>query len=224
MISIIVPVYNEESTIASCLERLEGLEGNKEIIVCDGGSKDDTVSIAGRYAKVIKSGKGRSFQMNAGADAAKGNILWFVHSDSRTDSNSLLAINNAIYAGRDGGCFSLYFYDYDDISLKFLSLTSNLRAKYLKLMFGDQGIFLTKDVFWEIGGYDEIPLMEDWNMSRALYRNYKVKVLKEKIGTSGRRFKEGGFLKTLMFMHMIKFKYITGTSPEELAKMYKEVR
>lgn len=224
MISIIVPVYNEESTINDCLKRLDELKGNKEIIVCDGGSIDDTVRIARSNAEVLSTEQGRAFQMNAGAEMASGNILWFVHSDSIPDTNSIDAIERAIQNGYGGGCFSLYFHDYSDLSLKLVAMTSNLRARYLRLMFGDQGIFMTKDAFIKIGGYDEIPLMEDWNMSKALYKDFKVKILKEKIGTSGRRFKKDGVLKTLMFMHKLKLKYMTGTSPEELAKLYREVR
>ena len=224
MISIIVPVYNEESTISNCLKRLESLDGIKEILVCDGGSVDKTVEIASRYTRVLHTPKGRAFQMNAGANAAGGGVLWFVHSDSIPDRRSIAAIEEAMQNGYDAGCFSLYFHDYTDISLKLIATTSNLRAKYLNLMFGDQGIFMSRDAFFKIGGYDEIPLMEDWNMSKALYRDFKVKVLKERIGTSGRRFKQKGVFKTLIFMHRLKLKYITGTSPEELAKMYREVR
>lgn len=224
MISIIVPAYNEENKINKCLNGLNLLEGEKEIIVCDGGSTDDTVRLASPYSKVLSTPKGRAMQMNAGAVEAVGDILWFVHSDSVVSPKSLESINHAIKSGYDAGCFSLYFHDYDDLSLKLLAWTSNLRAKYLKLMFGDQGIFMTRKAFDRVGGYDEIPLMEDWNMSQALYKRFKVRVLKDKIGTSGRRFKEGGVLRTLLFMHRIKLKYISGTSPEELSKLYREVR
>ena len=111
--------------------------GQKELIVVDGGSIDNTVEIASRYARVIKSPKGRAKQMNSGAKAAKGDILWFVHSDSKLHPSSISEIEQTIKEKYIGGCFRLYFYDLDTRFMRYLAHTSNLRAKYLKLIFGD---------------------------------------------------------------------------------------
>jgi rSAM/selenodomain-associated transferase 2 len=224
MISIILPVLNEEKTIENTLVNLKSLKGDKEIIVVDGGSADDTVRIASQYAKVINSRKGRAFQMNAGAKASRGDILWFVHSDSVVSENSLESIEEAIREGYVGGGFSIYFYDLDTRFMRFVSTTSNWRAKYLGLFFGDQGIFVKRSVFEELGGYKEIELMEDWDFSRRLVKRGKMKLLDTKIGTSARRFKEGGQLRTLLLMHKIKLLYVLGVSPSKLNKMYREAR
>lgn len=224
MISVIVPTFNEEKTIVESIMRLKQMRGTCEIIVVDGGSTDKTVERAEPHAKVIRSDKGRANQMNAGAKASMGDVLWFVHSDSRVDEESLNHIQSACLSGVDAGCFSLSFYDYDASFMKALAFTSNLRAKYLKLMFGDQGIFVRKAVFDRLNGFKTIPIMEDWDLSKRLYACCSVRILSSKIGTSGRRFEEGGALRTLLKMHWIKWKYVRGMPPEELIEYYREIR
>lgn len=217
-------MLNEEKTIENTLIKLCALHGEKEIIVVDGGSSDNTVEIASKYATVLESQKGRAKQMNTGASIAKGSILWFVHSDSEVSTDSLEAIKNAINQGYVGGGFSLYFYDYDTRFMRFVSKSSTWRAKYLGLYFGDQGIFVRKDVFQELGGYKEIELMEDWDFGKRLGKKGKMKILDIKIGTSARRFKTGGQLRTLLLMHKLKILYVLGVSPSKLSKMYREAR
>lgn len=224
MISIIVPVLNEEKRIDNLLTDLSSLKGEKEIIVVDGGSTDGTVDKASRFAKVIHSEKGRSRQMNLGAEEALGGILWFVHSDSKIHKESLGSINEAIGQGYVGGGFSLDFYDYKTSFMNFVAKTSNLRARFLGLIFGDQGIFVKKDVFDAIGGYPDIELMEDWELSKKLHRAGKVKVVETPIGTSARRFQSGGQFKTLLLMHKIKLLYILGVSSSKLKEIYREAR
>lgn len=224
MISIIVPVLNEEKTIENTLSRLSSLKGEKEIIVVDGGSRDNTVKIASKYCIVLESQKGRAKQMNAGAKIAKGSVLWFVHSDSIVQPDSLEGIKNTINQGYIGGGFSLCFYDYDTKFMRFVSKSSNWRAKFLGLFFGDQGIFVRKDIFYELGGFKEIEIMEDWDFAKRLEKKGKINLLDIKIGTSARRFKTGGQLKTLLLMHKLKILYILGVSPSKIYKMYREAR
>ncbi|MCG8541958.1 MAG: TIGR04283 family arsenosugar biosynthesis glycosyltransferase [Clostridia bacterium] len=224
MISIIIPALNEEKTIETLLVSLNSLEGEKEIIVVDGGSCDKTVDKASKYARVIHSQRGRANQMNEGAKAALGDILWFVHSDSKIDKRSLGAIEKAIDNRYLGGGFSLEFYDYDTLFMRLIAKGSNLRAKFLGLIFGDQGIFIRRDVFFQIGGYPNIELMEDWQLSKRLHKAGRVKVLSIPIGTSGRRFKSGGQLKTLLLMQKIKLLYILGVCPAKLREIYREAR
>lgn len=224
MISIIIPTLNEEKTIANTIKNLENLIGDKEIIVVDGGSSDNTVLEASKYANVVKSKMGRSFQMNSGAKIAKGEIFWFVHSDSIIQENSLIQIENAISKGYIGGGFHLYFYDLNTKFMKFVQVTSNMRGKFLKLIYGDQGIFVRKDVFEKLGGFPEIEIMEDWEFSLMIKKHGKTCLINAPIGTSARRFKKGGELKTLLLMHKLKILYTLGVSPKELVKIYREAR
>ena len=123
MITIIIPVLNEEKTIEKCLKNIIELPGQKELIVVDGGSLDNTVEIASRERTgAITSPKGRAKQMNGGAKVAKGDILWFVHSDSRLYLSSIFEIENVIDEKYIGGCFRLYFYDLDTRFMRFLAL------------------------------------------------------------------------------------------------------
>jgi rSAM/selenodomain-associated transferase 2 len=224
MISIIVPVLNEEKTIGKMLYELNSLDGDKEIIVVDGGSKDNTVGSASEYATVLQGVTGRAKQMNLGARNSKGDILWFVHSDSKIENNSLNDINDAIRSGYIGGGFPLYFYDLQNRFMKFVASSSNLRAKKLGLYYGDQGIFVRRDVFEKLGGYPDMPIMEDWEFGLMLKKIGTTKMLDTSIGTSARRFKKGGQFKTLMLMHKIKLLHVLGVSPEKLVKIYREAR
>lgn len=224
MISIIIPVLNEKKNIEKTLIQFSKLKGDKEILVVDGGSRDNTKEIAERFAKVIHSEKGRAKQMNKGAKKANGDILWFVHSDSVIKDNSIKEIQLAIDEGYVGGGFSLKFYDYNTLFMKYISVTSNLRAKYLGLYFGDQGIFVRRSVFESLGGYPEQEIMEDWEFSLAMKKAGNLKLISTPIGTSARRFKKGGQLRTHLLMHKIKLMYLLGTPTDKLAKIYKNVR
>jgi rSAM/selenodomain-associated transferase 2 len=224
MVSIIIPVLNEEKNIEKTLIQFNALKGDKEIIVVDGGSRDNTKEIAGRFAKVVYSEKGRANQMNKGAEKANGDILWFVHSDSAIKENSIEEIQLAIDEGYVGGGFSLKFYDYNSLFIKYISVTSNLRAKYLGLYFGDQGIFVKKSLFESLGGYPRQEIMEDWEFSLAMKKVGKLKLISTSIGTSARRFKKGGQLRTHLLMHKIKLMYLLGTPTDKLVKIYKDVR
>lgn len=224
MISIIVPVLNEEKNIENLLSMINELKGEKEIIIVDGGSNDKTIAIAKKYGVVLNSKKGRANQMNLGAKFANGNILWFVHSDSLLDNNSFLYIQESINEGFHGGGFSLFFHDYDTWFMKIIAKLSNIRGKIFKIFFGDQGIFVKKDIFDELNGFPNIEIMEDLQFSKNIRNNYKLKLLKARIGTSGRRFKEGGQLKTIILMHKLKILYFLKVSPKKLVKMYREAR
>lgn len=220
MVSIIIPVLNEENVIEEMLQSLLKLKGDKEIIVVDGGSEDNTVYLASKYANVIKGRKGRAYQMNDGAKVAKGDILWFLHIDSKVSEESTFFIEKAISLGNIGGGLRLYFYDLDTYFMKFVSWSSNLRAKIGGLYFGDQGIFIKREVFEKLGGFKEVPLMEDWDMAMRLKKQGKMKMIETKIGTSARKFKSEGQLKTLLFMHKIKLLYKFGVSEHKLRDMY----
>jgi rSAM/selenodomain-associated transferase 2 len=222
LISVIIPVLNEEQRIVDIIEHVNYLAGQKEIVVVDGGSIDQTYDLADNLAdKVCQTTAGRAQQMNCGAEAASGDVYLFLHCDSQLESGSLLALDVAM---RDeeivGGCFNLQI-DADSWPLRFISWSSNLRAKYLNLIFGDQGIFVRQEVFAELGGYPEIELMEDWEFSRKLATAGELSYLDHQISTSARRWEKNGIWKTIWLMHKIKFLYLLGVAPDKLKEMYK---
>lgn len=224
MVSIIIPVLNEEKKLKNFLTILENIKGEKEIILVDGRSTDNTASIAGKYTKVLFSERGRSKQMNKGAKYAEGNVLWFLHADSIVDPNSINYIEKVIEDKNIGGGFSLYFYDFNTLFMRYISRTSNIRAEKFGIYFGDQGLFIRKDIFEKLGGYADIDIMEDLELSLRLRKMGKMKLLRYGIGTSARRFKNRGPIKTHILMHKLRILYFLGVSPEKLNKMYREVR
>ncbi len=225
MISVIVPVLNEAERIGKLIESLQGLHGEKEIIISDGGSTDGTREKLKAFdgVKTVYSPSGRGTQFNAGAELSAGSILWFVHADSVLSPSSLDDIDSAINGGAIGGFFRLYFYDADDWFMRFIARTSHTRAKRFGLIFGDQGLFLRRDIFDGLGGFSDIPLMEDWEISRRLRRFHgrgMIRALDTVIGTSARRYTQNGRFKTWLKMNIVKALYILGVPAETLRRIY----
>lgn len=225
MISVIVPVLNEAERIETLIHSLQSLDGEKEIIISDGGSTDGTLKKISLFSNItpINSPSGRARQMNMGAGISSGNILWFVHADSLVSPSSLNDIELAISHGAIGGFFRLHFYDADDCFMRFIERTSHTRAKRFGLIFGDQGLFLRRDIFDELGGFADVSLMEDWEVSRRLRKFHKlglIHALDTVIGTSARRYMKNGRLKTWLKMNLVKALYILGTDTEILRRIY----
>lgn len=225
MISVIVPVLNEAERIVTLVRSLQGLDGEKEIIISDGGSTDHTPEMLNDFhgVRVINSPSGRARQMNAGARISSGNILWFVHADSHVSPSSIHDIERAISNGAIGGFFRLNFYDADDFFMRFIERTSHTRAKRFGLIFGDQGLFLRRDIFDGLGGFADISLMEDWEISRRLKRFHSqgvIHALDTVIETSARRYIINGRLRTWLKMNLVKALYILGVNTEILRRIY----
>ncbi|MBO0450805.1 TIGR04283 family arsenosugar biosynthesis glycosyltransferase [Candidatus Enterococcus murrayae] len=224
MISIIIPVLNEEMHIERLLQQLSELETSisYEIIVVDGGSQDQTVMIARKLAQVYQlKNTNRGAQLKYGVEKSSGEFLWFLHGDSRLGStrNLLEQIQSAL---GDDGCSAGFFklsFDSSDFFYRYLAITSNLRARYLGLIFGDQGMFTKRSCYEKIGGFEPIPLMEDWRLSRRLKQLGKFYQLPVRIITSSRRFHKGK-LRTHLKMHKIKLFYLMGMSPDKLMHRY----
>jgi rSAM/selenodomain-associated transferase 2 len=224
MVSIIVPVLNEAKVIESLLEHLLALEGEHEIIVVDGGSEDGTAAIASRYVKVISSERGRARQMNAGAREARGEALLFLHADCRLPAGAIRGIEEALAnPACVGGCFTLSLGEGGAV-YKLISLLTGLRMRLTGRMTGDEGIFVRREVFERMGGFPEIALMEDWEFGTRLRAYGKVKQLPLKITVSARRWKEWGIWQTFWRMQKLRLLYSLKVPPEELRRLYEDVR
>ena len=222
-ISIIIPVLNESNRILTLIEMLAEIEGDKEIIFADGGSEDDTLELIPSNCITVNSSRGRGQQMNKGAEHAAGDVLLFLHCDSILGKDAVRSIQTAIESGFSGGCFTMKF-DKRQWLLSIIAYLSNLRVNLLGIIFGDQGMFIRKEIFQSLGGFPDIPIMEDIEFSNKLRKSGRIKQLKNIIVTAARRFEKKGTLRTILFMHKMKILYWMGRSPEELYLRYKSVR
>jgi rSAM/selenodomain-associated transferase 2 len=222
-ISVIIPAFNEETNIKSSIDSAKQLNP-LEIIVADGGSIDRTCELAeDAGARLVKSPKGRGAQMNAGASLAKGEILLFLHADSRLpliDYESAFGRETKDYAG---GFFKLKFDD-TSISTKLVELFANVRSRLFSLPYGDQAIFLKRDVFEKIGGFKEYPFLEDIDMAIRLRRLYRLKHMPYNVTASARRLKKGYPLSpvAVSFKNVfIAILFMLGVSPHKLIHLYR---
>ncbi|UCE54812.1 MAG: TIGR04283 family arsenosugar biosynthesis glycosyltransferase [Desulfobacterales bacterium] len=220
-ISIIIPALNEADNIINTLSALKNRD-EVEVILVDGGSCDDTADIArSSGAKVLTTTPSKARQMNAGAAAASGEILLFLHADNRLPKNFEKPILDKISQnGVAAGAFQLCI-DSDGRGLRFIERVANWRSRHLQAPYGDQGIFVTKALFDEIGGYPDIPIMEDFELIRRLRRKGKIVILNEALKTSPRRWLNMGIFKTWLINQIIIIAYHFGASPESLAHWYR---
>ncbi len=228
-LSIIIPTLNEESVLEKNLSFIKkelsaiGCQLSYEIIVADGGSEDMTVEIAKRLAdSVCISAAGRGIQMNGGAKISAGEWLLFLHADSVISGagirEMLKIINSQLRIA--GGAFKLKI-DSDKTSHKIISSAANMRSKFFNIAYGDQGIFVKRDIFFEIGGLPDIPIMEDVKFAAELKKMGKFVILPEYITVSSRRWdREGVIYCTLRNWILISF-YFIGISPYKLRDWYK---
>ncbi len=226
-LSIILPTLNEESVLPRTLAALKSGDtgGRCELIVVDGGSMDSTVSLArAAGAKVIESPRGRGRQMNAGAAAAMGGILLFLHADTLLPADFPYLIETAIgRPGTAGGAFSLAI-DSPAAGLAAVAKLANLRSRLLHLPYGDQALFTTRRMFATVGGFPEFVIMEDFVFVRRLGKLGKIVILPEKATTSARRWQNMGILRTTLINQIIVGGYCLGVSPLTLARWYQRLR
>ena len=223
MISVIIPILNEAKILEKTLSRLRSELENHELIIVDGGSTDDSVAIAEKYGKVIISERGRAKQLNAGAAASTGDILVFLHADVRLEPGAFAAVETTLSSGYVGGGF-LQKIDGKNILYRIIEITANMRGKYLKNFYGDSGIFVKRTDFQRIGGFPDVPILEEMGFSKALRGLGKTKMVKPYIHISARRWEKNGIVRTTTKNWLITFLYFIGFSLERLAKLYRDVR
>jgi len=224
MISIVIPTLNEQENIGQIIRsiRANGTSGiSKEIIVADAGSEDKTVEIAqSEKVKIVNCKKrGRAAQMNSGARAAAGNILYFLHADTIPAAGFDKVILDSISKGRLSGCFRLRFDDPHPV-MKLYGWFTRLPGTWLR--FGDQSLFVEKNLFFEIGGFDESHiLMEDQEIVRRLKKVSDFSREPESVTTSARRFRVNGIIRLQMVFGIILLLYYLGASQSALVQIYK---
>lgn len=224
MISVIIPTLNEEKIIRKTLFDLERQKGHFETIVVDGGSEDKTINMVKefKWVKPFIYKKGRNKQMNYGARESKGDILLFLHADTTLPENFQRLVEKAIKEGYEGGVFYRVFNEANYL-LKMIVFSVNLLSSSLKIYFGDQAIFVKKELFEKLGGFPDIEIFEDCGFCRR-WRNYKIKTIKNPVITSSRRFSNNGVLRTFMLMQWITIAYLLGFNPNRMKKYYRDVR
>ena len=188
----------------------------------DGGSRDGTLEVARRVPGVLAlvSPRGRARQMNAGARAARGAILLFLHADTRLPDGAVEAVQEAlsrpdVVAGR----FDVHF-DSPRAVFTMIASMMNRRSRWSGIATGDQAIFVRREIFEALGGYPEIPLMEDVELTRRLRRRGRVAALRRRVTTSARKWEREGALRTILLMWALRFLYICGVGPSRLHRWY----
>ncbi len=222
MLSIIIPCLDEAEGIAATLAALAPLRARgAEVIVADGGSRDDTVARATPLADaVITAPRGRARQMNAGVLRARGEILLFLHADSLLpDAADLLIIDGLKRSRRGWGRFDVAIAGRHPL-LRVVERLMNLRSRLTGIATGDQAIFVTRSLFTAAGDYPDIALMEDVALSKRLKRFGPPLCLNHRLTTSGRRWEKHGVLRTILLMWRLRLAYWMGADPSKLAMRY----
>ncbi len=227
-ISVIIPTFNEVSEIATALSCLSSVDvdsaGDVEVIVVDGGSTDGTVDVVRSHgAKLLSSPPGRAGQMNAGAAAATGDVLLFLHADTRLPSGFAHHLRRTLdVSGAVAGAFE---FGIDAAasgraSLRLVERLANFRSRRMQMPYGDEAIFVRVDAFHEMGGFPDLPIMEDFELMRRLRRRGRIAIVPLPAVTSGRRWLTQGVWRTTLINQAVIAGYYMGISPSRLARWY----
>jgi rSAM/selenodomain-associated transferase 2 len=223
-ISVVVPALNEQEGLSATLAQVALAPGD-ELIVVDGGSTDDTVAIARRFTPcVLSSPPGRARQMNAGARQARGDVLLFLHADTLLPPQGLEAVRTAMQPSHVvGGAFRLAFTP-STPALRTIAWSANVRTRFGKLPYGDQALFVRRSIFEALGGYADVPFMEDVKLVQALRHQGALAIVPQAVHTSGRRWLRDGVVYTTVRNIVLISLYFCGVSPATLKQWYDGTR
>ena len=218
---IVVPVLDEAQTLEPRLKALQALrQRGARVVVVDGGSQDDTLVIARAHADLaLLAPRGRAAQMNAGAAACPADVLLFLHADTALPDNADMLVRRATLGPFFWGRFDVRI-DSPRPLLRLVSWMMNLRSRWTGIATGDQALFVRHELFRQIGGFPELPLMEDIAISRALKQHGRPACLQERVTTSARRWERHGVWRTIFLMWRLRAAYFFGADPRQLAVQY----
>jgi rSAM/selenodomain-associated transferase 2 len=222
-LSIVVPVLNEARVLPSLLEHLQPLRRDGvEVVLVDGGSEDDGVAVATLAGcTVLRAERGRARQMNAGAAAVRGDVLLFLHADTRLPEGAMPLIDAALAGGRhEWGRFDVEF-DVRTWTMHATAFGMNLRSCLTGIATGDQALFMTRAAFDAVGGFPDQPLMEDVEITARLRRRSRPACIRRPVLTSARRWESRGAWRTIFLMWRLRLEYWLGASPADLARRYR---
>ncbi|WP_218080266.1 TIGR04283 family arsenosugar biosynthesis glycosyltransferase [Anthocerotibacter panamensis] len=229
-IAIVIPTYQECRSIVPCLRALAEQEGAFEVFIADGGSTDGTleqvvgVRVSYPLAWGVAPERGRSAQMNWGAQQTTADILLFLHADTRLAPGALALLQTTLQQdGWVGGRFDVRL-DSEQWPYLFIAWAINQRSRLARRFTGDMGIFVRRTLFEKLGGFPPQPLMEDLEFSAQLYRMGAVACLALPVTTSARRWHKGGLLRTFLLMQVLRTAYALGVDPETLHRWYHDIR
>jgi len=224
VVSIIIPIFNEEEALKRNLPFILPMLNLAEVIFVDSQSSDKSIAIIQGIGKVLQSQKGRAAQMNLGASQAKGDILVFLHADTTIDHQAIGNIEKSISQFDAVGGSLTQRIDSEGFIYRLIEAQGNLRARLKKEFYGDQGIFVNREVFQAIGGFPEVPIMEDVLFSRRLRRSGKTVVLADKITVSARRWRKLGVIKTTLLYNLIIILFTLRVPLDKIKKLYDDLR
>jgi rSAM/selenodomain-associated transferase 2 len=222
LVSVVVPALDEAAALPALLDHLRALEGRFEVIVADGGSRDATVATAEAHPlapRVVRAPRGRALQMNAGAAVAQGELIVFLHADSRLPAGAYRALT---HTRADGGNFAIRF-DGGDRFSRVLGAWYALQRRS-GVYYGDSAIWLRRPAFDRLGGFRPLPIMEDYELVRRLERGFDTACLPGPALTSARRWRALGVPRTVLSWVVIRWLFVAGVAPDRLARLYRRAR